>query len=374
MKTTIVILICAFTSLVAHSAELTLPKTFENGEVADAEDFNANFNYLKSQIAEQQIQLSDVSDNAPWLNRSSGGDKEIEVDCSLDADALRVAYHANLSERHLVFVITGSCLGSIHYLPYEDESGELVWGEIQPKNQVLAISGNEGAKIIPRVAHGESRAGLVVSFGNGIYINGVDIEMGDDDNYAILFSRNSNGGFSDGTITGLGSGASSAGIRLQYGASAYLQGEVTGVDYGVYGVNPGSIRMLGLSVTADIIAITSDGGQIMSQWGGTYKAPTALYLANGAQAKIEDGADLIGNLSVNSRATANITLGSLTGTVVIDTANLELSGNIPADIVTKVSCSGLSQLQIDGVNINNNDSNQCLDKAAWNSLINAAFP
>ena len=112
----------------------------------------------------------------------------------------------------------------------------------------------------------------------------------------------------------------------------------------------------------------------MSQWGGTYKAPTALYLANGAQAKIEDGADLIGNLSVNSRATANITLGSLTGTVVIDTANLELSGNIPADIVTKVSCSGLSQLQIDGVNINNNDSNQCLDKAAWNSLINAAFP
>ena len=372
MKNTIFILVCAFASLAAHSAELTLPKTFQNGEVADAEDFNANFNYLKSQIAEQQIQLSDVSDNAPWLNRTSGGDKEIEVDCSLDADALRVAYHANLSERHLAFVITGSCLGSIHYTPYEDESGELVWGEIQPKNQVLEIAGNEGAKIIPRVAHGESRAGFVASFGNGIYINGVDIEMGADDSYAILFSRNSNGGFGEGTITGLGSGASEAGIILQYGASAYLQGEVTGVDYGVYGVNPGSIRMLSLSVTADIVAVTSDGGQIRSQWGGSYTAPTALNLANGAQARIE--ADLIGNLSVTSGTTADINLGSLTGTVVIDTANLALSGNIPADIVTKVSCSGLSQLQIDGVNINNNDSNQCLDKAAWSSLINAAFP
>lgn len=373
MKNTIFILVCAFASFAAHSAELTLPKTFENGEVAEAEDFNANFNYLKSQIAEQQIQLSDVSDNAPWLNRDLNGGKEIEVDCSLDADALRVAYHANLSERQLSFVITGSCLGSIHYFPQENESGELVWGEIQPKNQVLEIAGNEGAKIVPRVVNGESRVGLISSFGNGVYINDVDIEMGADDIWAVLFSRNSNGGLSNVTITGHGTGAGQVGVYVQFGAAPYLQATVTGVDYGVYGMKAGSIRMMWSDVTAGISAVEMDGGQLHLR-GTSMTAPTALLLSNGAQA-LGYGSALNGDLSVNSGSLANLSGASITGSVSLDTAIVELSGDgIPADILTKVSCSGLSQLQITDRSINNNDGNQCLDKAAWNTLINAAFP
>ena len=360
MKNTIFILVCAFASIAAHSAELTLPKTFENGEVAEAEDFNANFNYLKSQIAEQQIQLSDVSDNAPWLNRDLNGGKEIEVDCSLDADALRVAYDANISERQLTLIITGSCLGAINW-------------ESQAKNQILSIAGNEGAKIVPRVVNGESRVGLISSFGNGVYINDVDIEMGADDGYAILFSRNSNGGLSNVTITGHGTGAGQVGVVVQFGASAYLQTTITGVDYGVGGLKAGSIRMMWSDVTAGTSAVEMDGGQLNLR-GTSMTAPTALLLSNGAQA-LGDGSALNGDLSVNSGSLANLSGASITGSVSLDTAIVVLSGDgIPADILTKVSCSGLSQLEITDRSINNNDGNQCLDKAAWNTLINAAFP
>jgi len=379
VKNTIFILVCAFASFAAHSAELTLPKTFENGEVAEAEDFNANFNYLKSQIAEQQIQLSDVSDNAPWLNRGFGGvAKELEVDCNQDPDALRVAYLANIHERHLSIKIAGTCFGAIGYVEEVDPEGQVFWSELQPGNQVLGIySGNPEvnprAKLIPRTMGDVSKVGLVSSFGNGLYLNSLDIEMGADDIWAVLFSRNSNGDLSNVTITGHGTGAGQVGVYVQFGAAPYLQATVTGVDYGVYGMKAGSIRMMWSDVTAGISAVEMDGGQLHLR-GTSMTAPTALLLSNGAQA-LGFGSALNGDLSVNSGSLANLSGASITGSVSLDTAIVDLSGDgIPADILTKVSCSGLSQLQITDRSINNNDGNQCLDKAAWNTLINAAFP
>jgi len=363
----------------AQSAELALPKIFKNGEVADADDFNANFDYLQGVIAEHAEQLGDVAKNAPWLNRGYGGvSKELEVDCNQDPDALRVAYQANIHERHLSIRIAGACIGAIDQVEVVDPEGQVFWSYIQPTNQVLEIHiGNPDekprAKLIPRTMGDVSKVGLVSSFGNGLYLNSLDIEMGADDTWGVLYSRNSNGGLTDVTITGHGTGAGQVGVYVQFGAAPYLQATVTGVDYGVYGMKAGSIRMMWSDVTAGISAVEMDGGQLHLR-GTSMTAPTALLLSNGAQA-LGYGSALNGDLSVNSGSLANLSGASITGSVSLDTAIVVLSGDgIPADILTKVSCSGLSQLQITDRSINNNDGNQCLDKAAWNTLINAAFP
>jgi len=364
----------------AQSAELALPKIFKNGEVADADDFNANFDYLQGVIAEHAEQLGDVAKNAPWLNRGYGGvSKELEVDCNQDPDALRVAYQANIHERHLSIRIAGACIGAIDQVEVVDPEGQVFWSPIQSMNQVLSIHiGNPDekprAKLIPRTMGDISRVGLVSSFGNGLYLNNLDIEMGADDTWGVLYSRNSNGGLSDVTVTGHPEGgAGQIGVMVHFGASAYLQTTITGVDYGVGGLKAGSIRMMWSDVTAGTSAVEMDGGQLNLR-GTSMTAPTALLLSNGAQA-LGYGSALNGDLSVNSGSLANLSGASITGSVSLDTAIVVLSGDgIPADILTKVSCSGLSQLEITDRSINNNDGNQCLDKAAWNTLINAAFP
>ncbi len=385
MKYFLVIVAFGLIPFGAQSAELALPvlelpKIFENGEVADADDFNTNFDYLKGVIAGQAEQLDDVAKNAPWLNRGFAGvAKELEVDCNQNPDALRVAYLANIHERHLIIKIAGTCFGAIGYVEEVDPEGQVFWAEVQAMNQVLGISSgnpevNPRAKLIPRTMGNESRVSLVSSFGNGLYLNYLDIEMGADDPYSVLYSRNSNGGLQDVTVTGHPEGvAGQIGVMVQFGASAYLQATITGVDYGVYGRKAGSIRMISSDVTASSSAIEMDGGELFLQ-STAMTAPAALILSDGAQAVGYRG-ELNGDLQVISGSLAKLFNHSITGSISLDSAMVELFGSgIPADITTKINCNGLSQLQIQGQNINNNNGNQCLDKAAWNSLINAAFP
>lgn len=382
MKYFLVIVAFGLIPFGAQSAELALPKIFKNGEVADADDFNANFDYLQGVIAEHAEQLGDVAKNAPWLNRGYGGvSKELEVDCNQDPDALRVAYQANIHERHLSIRIAGACIGAIDQVEVVDPEGQVFWSPIQSMNQVLSIHiGNPDekprAKLIPRTMGDISRVGLVSSFGNGLYLNNLDIEMGADDTWGVLYSRNSNGGLSDVTVTGHPEGgAGQIGVMVQFGASAYLQTTITGVDYGVYGNKAGSIRILWSDVTASISAIEMDGGELHLH-ATAMTAPAALILADGAQALgTWQPLSLNGDLSVNSGSLAKLRNLSITGSISLDSAIVELSGGgIPADMNSKVSCRGLSQLEIEGQNIKNNNGNLCLDKAAWNSLINAAFP
>lgn len=389
MKYFLVIVAFGLIPFGAQSAELALPvlelpKIFENGEVADADDFNANFDYLKGVIAGH---LDDVAKNAPWLNRGYAGiAKELEVDCNQNPDALRVAYLANIHERHLGIKIAGTCFGAIGFIEEVDPEGQVFWSEVQPMNQVLSIYSGGGyvggdserprPKLIPRTMGDISKVGLVSSFGNGLYLNYLDIEMGADDFWAVLYSRNSNGGLQDVTVTGHPEGvAGQIGVLVQFGASAYLQATIAGVDYGIYGNKAGSIRTFFSDVSASSSAIEMDGGELYLH-STVMTAPAALILNGGAQAKgTLSPLSLNGDLSVNSGSLAKLRNLSITGSISLDTAIVELSGDgIPADILTKVSCSGLSELQIQGQNINNNNGNHCLDKAAWNSLINAAFP
>ena len=56
--------------------EVEVPKIFEDGEVAEAADFNANFNYLEDKITA-------LNEGAPWIKGNLNGSKIVEVDCSI---------------------------------------------------------------------------------------------------------------------------------------------------------------------------------------------------------------------------------------------------------------------------------------------------
>ena len=80
MKFLLVTLALAF-HVSTQADTLSIPKIFQHGEVAEAADFNQNFEYLRDH----------VDSNASWLNRNLEGIKEVNVDCSSDKDALRMA-------------------------------------------------------------------------------------------------------------------------------------------------------------------------------------------------------------------------------------------------------------------------------------------
>ncbi|MDC1477036.1 hypothetical protein N8137_02835 [Porticoccaceae bacterium] len=372
MKFLLVTLALVF-QVFAQADTLSIPKIFEDGEVAEAADFNQNFEYLRQQI----------DTNGSWLNTNVSGSKEVPVDCSSNQDALRLAYHANVHVRHVNFQVTGTCLGAIHYIPMPNDDGTFSWGEIQPMNQVITIGPPEGItariSLIPRTAHGISKTGIYSSFGNGLYVNGVDIQMGADDNWGLLFSRNSNGGAQDTTITGVGS---ATGAVIQYGGSVYFGGlTVSDVAYGIVGVNAGSMRVTSpISLTASNTALYLSGGQWTG--GGVALIATtgnALILDNAAHAAVKTG-EVKGAIKVSSGSIGKINYegqGGFDADVQILDSNLTLitaAGSNPAYDISRFTCNGMSFLNIDTVNVRNDGGNHCLDDTGWNAVIDATFP
>lgn len=373
MKFLLVTLALVF-QVFAQADTLSIPKIFEDGEVAEAADFNQNFEYLRDQI----------DTNGSWLNKNKSGAKEIQVDCSSNQDALRLAYHANVHVRHVDFQVTGTCLGAIDYFPQENDDGTFSWGGIQPMNQVFHIGPADNTarvNIIPRTAHGISSAGIYASFGNGMYLRGVDIQMGADDYWGLLFSRNSNGGAEDTTITGVGA---AIGALVQYGGSVYF-GDLTvsNVAYGLVGVNAGSIRATdSISLTASNTALYLSGGQwVGPSWGGVAlisPTGTALHLLNAAHATVAAG-EVKGAIKVmdGSIGEVNYGGGGFDANVEIFRSTLAIispDGSNPNYDISRFTCTGMSILNIDTVDVRNQGGNRCLDDIGWNAVINAAFP
>ena len=119
-----------------------------------------------------------------------------------------------------------------------DDEGQPTVYEIQPKNQVVQISSdkttnpNNRAKLVPRKITADRDyflASLVSSFGNGLYLNDLEIEMGADDPWAVLYSRSSNGGLADVAIKGNAEpNRAQTGVVIQNGAAAYIGGQNEG--------------------------------------------------------------------------------------------------------------------------------------------------
>ena len=64
-----------------NAAEFEIPKAFVNGEVADANDFNLNNDYLIDIIEEEKIRTDELLSNAQWKNATAEGAISKKIDC-----------------------------------------------------------------------------------------------------------------------------------------------------------------------------------------------------------------------------------------------------------------------------------------------------
>ena len=383
---------------VSSAEEILIPKTFVNGEIADATDFNANNNYLIERIKESKTDIDELLANARWNNADEKGAVVKSVDCSANQSALIEAYHAHAHEDHLVFELTGSCKGAYRFKEYVEDNGEISVYQIQPKNQVVELYSDTStnpsnrAKIIPRKLVADREyflAGLVSSFGNGLYITNVDIEMGTHDSWGVLFSRNSNGALTDVSIKGAAEPSGEHdGVAIQNGASAYIGGSGTdsvieGVDRGIMIRNEGFATVYGtLKIkAADIGVSTFSSGTFRLALSGDGKitAPTAINVNYGGLGYVDNhdnDVSIGGDISV-AEASLSIRGGTILGAeteIQVFSGFFEYQNENSTIEANRLSCYGLSNVNVSGLSLTNNGGNGCVDNEGWNSLIESAFP
>ena len=376
--------------------EVSIPKTFVNGEIADATDFNTNNNYLIDKIVETKADIANIVANARWANADEKGAVVKKIDCSANQSALIEAYHAHVHEDYVIFLLTGSCLGAYRFIEEVGENDEVVVNMVQPKNQVVGlvsdrtVNPSNRAKLIPRKLVADREyfvAGLVSSFGNGLYINDIDIEMGADDTWGVLFSRSSNGDLTNVSIKGDEENGNPYGVLIQNGAAAYVGGNdenalIEGVDEGIRLRNKSMANIYGtLKIKGNTGISTFNGGTFQLQLSGDGKitAPTALNLNMGGQAWVNNG-----NTSVS--IDGDIEMGSATmmigGSTIFSASTSILMYNSHFSIINENSgieasmleCHGVSVVNITGLSLANNGGNKCLDNISWMTMIESAFP
>ena len=382
-----------------NAAELEIPKAFVNGEVADANDFNLNNDYLIDIIEEEKIRTDELLSNARWKNATSEGSISKKIDCTTNQSALIEAYHASVSEDHLDFLLTGSCFGAYRFVQTVDDDNQPTVYQVQPKNQVVSISSdkttnpNNRAKLIPRKITADRDyfvTGLVSSFGNGLYLTDLEIEMGADDAWGILFSRSSNGDATDVAIKGNAEPSRrQVGIQIQNGAAAYVGGQNEG-KASIESVAAG-ISMLGQSranIYGSLIINAQEQGlaafnggsfQLSLSSGGKVTGPASVQLNQGGQGWINSSTadvSIDGNISISS---SSLTIGG--STVISDSAIIGLqdstlniyndNSGISAD---RITCTGPSFTAVNGLSMNNSNGNGCLDQPSWKVLIDSMLP
>jgi len=387
-----------------NAAELEIPKAFVNGEVADANDFNLNNDYLIDIIEEEKIRTDELLSNARWKNANSEGSISKKIDCTTNQSALIEAYHASVSEDHLDFLLTGSCFGAYRFVQTVDDDNQPTVYQVQPKNQVVSISSdkttnpNNRAKLVPRkITAGGSDfflASLVSSFGNGLYLTDLEIEMGANDAWAVLYSRSSNGGLTDVAIKGNAeSNGAQTGVLIQNGAAAYIGGQNEG-KASIESVTTG-IRMLSESM-ANIfgsLVINAQNAGISTFNGGTF----FLTLSPGGKVAVAEGGAAIslgdGGEGFISSSTADV---SIDGKINLNNSSLHISGDTVISDSSRIEvwfgsnlkilndnsgitsdrmhCSGPSYATVNGLQMNNSNGNGCLDESSWKVLIDSVFP
>ncbi len=387
-----------FLPITLSAEEVSIPKTFVNGEIADATDFNTNNNYLIDKIVETKADIANIVANARWANSDESGAVVKTIDCSANQSALIEAYHAHVHEDYMIFLLTGSCFGAYRFIEEVGENDEVVVNMVQPKNQVVAlisdrtVNPSNRAKLIPRKLVADREyfiAGLVSSFGNGLYINDIDIEMGADDSWGVLFSRSSNGDLTNVSIKGDGESGNPYGVFIQNGAAAYIGGNdetslIEGVDTGI---QFNGVAMANITGTAKI---EGNNFGISTFYGGTFRlslrgdgklaAPTAIRLQKGGQAwvnNINETVSIDGDISLES---STLTIGG--NTILSDTSSIAVNEGGTLTIwnensgieASRITCTGPSYVNIAAISMQNNDGNGCLDRFAWKSLIDSAFP
>ena len=387
-----------------NAAELEIPKAFVNGEVADANDFNLNNDYLIDIIEEEKIRTDELLSNARWKNATSEGSISKKIDCTTNQSALIEAYHASVSEDHLDFLLTGSCFGAYRFVQTVDDDNQPTVYQVQPKNQVVSISSdkttnpNNRAKLVPRkITAGGSDfflASLVSSFGDGLYLTDLEIEMGANDAWAVLYSRSSNGGLADVAIKGNAEpNRAQTGVVIQNGAAAYIGGQNEG-KASIESVTTGIVmRSESMANIYGSLVINAQNGGISTFNGGTF----FLTLSPGGKVAVAEGGAAIslgdGGEGFISSSTADV---SIDGKINLNNSSLHISGDTVISDSSRIEvwfgsnlkiindnsgitsdrmhCSGPSYATVNGLQMNNSNGNGCLDQSSWKVLIDSVFP
>lgn len=407
-------------------------KEFDNGAPALANEVNDNNLILsnKAQDLETRIKLlEDTSDRLIRIDTGSSGrvsrdamrvpdsreTREGElvelvggkliltaVDCRTDPYALNRSYVENSRFSTIEFGIIGDCYGDLPRTTFGEAAPEGTYPYIQEHAQVIGIypaedpdnPGNEAsARIIPNPDSGWTS--LVASFGGALYINGVDIVMGDDYT-GVLFSRGSTGDLHNVNITLKNN--YQVGIRVQHAANPYLgnvtiQGDPQSPSArGLFLLNNAAVYLYGsLSISGASTGIEAIAGSSLFSWGKPVdvqtpnSSDTAFWIDS---AHISMG-DVITNGSIWVREGGDMTLGELTFSgdeiridnngyllMVPKNADGTLMNNTALDTI--LSCNGLATAVILDSTATDDSANdiansKCLSTSQWQNFINSVL-
>jgi len=416
-----------------------------NGAVADADQLNSNMGVVSSEILTLQDQVELLITASPRLIRLPDGNQRLstgvrivnnngelsvdaqnrtdgsslvvleggrlilDVDCTEDPYALVNAYQGHTQYSRIIFNITGECYGDIFwnadYTKY-----------VQEFSQNITISGanpdSSYAVIKPRplvsegcVSGGNAGTGgkssLVASFGGSLYMDFVELRLGECDNFGVLYSRGAGGDLNQVRIIGSdqrdatlvevrhnaiiyaghvelqGQHPSSSGLSIWNGGTVYAYG-------GLWG-GPGLVVDMGSweeSTTLGWALIMYSDGSFFN-WGGSASltANNALYMSeskftvneygNGDRLTVIDG-----NLNLFRDTTFKTKNLHLTADSARDNrisgSLFEVGGELTSSVDQVFQCSGLSTVNLpprpEAVSTYAS-APTCMSEFEWNNLI-----
>lgn len=352
-----------------------IPHTFSAGQPARAYQVNENFDAINEKAKENLALITALEAQITKMEESQSLFKEsIEVDCSDDPAALAKAYWEIKDSAITSFFVSGTCYGDIRNHP---ETGEFY----QAHQQTLFILGNEevGAKLIPNPQ--TKNTGMWGGFNGGLYIHDLTVDLGTGAGFG--FSRNSQGSIHDVTIIGSGNYEDEQrAFYIQASAQVYLGGvSIQNVNHGIHANGGSAVRVLGsqksdigLEIKNSQNGIALNSNAVLRQSGpisiDAEEPPIAINSANWAlhwgASEIKGGEVLVENA-----------YSFTTDNAVFDVENVRVErsqftvGYDSSFDISKLSCEGLSQVNIDGVTdlLSQVPDSNCLDNASMSRLI-----
>lgn len=347
---------------------------FQNGQVADAEDINANFQALKNSI-----------DGINSTERTFNG----EVNCEEDPYALINAYHDNIEYSKLVIGIQGDCLGDISYTA---DYGTYT----QEFSQSIIIYGitNANAAIIPRPKVSDcgnsssptgGRVGLVASFQGSISLSNLDLRLGECDSFGVLYSRGAGGTVENISISGHPVTPNQKLLVVRHNSIIYAGNmSITGTADNTVGVevfNGGVIYSYGspvVSVTGNALQMYAGGGFFSYGADISLSGRTAMYMSQSRFGNLSfaqpsmttvDGDLLITNDSFFSTINLNFASENEQSNR-IERSYLHVASDISSATEQKFQCHGDSTVDIGAdYSIPYAGGTACLNSLQWTDLI-----
>ena len=348
---------------------------FQNGQVADAEDMNANFQALKHSI--NAVNSTDRS-------------VSLEVNCEEDPYALINAYQSNIEFSNLNIGIRGECFGDIAYTA---DYGTYT----QVFSQKISLYGipDANAGIIPRPKVSAcsapssptgGKAGLIASFQGSLSLRNLNLSLGECDRRGVLYSRGAGGDLHDVSISGHPAATNLTLLEVRHNSIIYTGNvSITSSGENTTGVsvfNGGVIYSYG----APTVSVT--GGTALSMYAGagffSYGADvslsggTAMYISNSRFSNLPyaqtSRTTVDGDLTITNDSffsTTNLHFASENGqSNRIERSYLGVAMDISSAIQQKFQCHGNSTVDIGAdYAIPYAGGTGCLNSLQWTDLI-----